>query len=100
MPLPQRLSAERNTSDSDSVGVSTAENCRENGETETPSLKSIQQLFDKRILSQSPPRYMLFQMHLSSAVDGVCSVVIIRLNFNTIAFMLCGMDVAGTTHVY
>lgn len=29
---PQRLSAERNTSDSDSVGVSTGENGRENGE--------------------------------------------------------------------
>lgn len=29
---PQRLSAERNTSDSDSVGVSTGENGRDNGE--------------------------------------------------------------------
>uniref|UniRef100_UPI0037E8D0AF actin filament-associated protein 1-like 1 isoform X2 n=1 Tax=Semicossyphus pulcher TaxID=241346 RepID=UPI0037E8D0AF len=29
--LDKRLSAERNTSDSDSVGVSTGENCRENG---------------------------------------------------------------------
>lgn len=45
--FPQRLSAERNTSDSDSVGVSTGENCRENGETETNmhTLKSLLQPF-------------------------------------------------------
>lgn len=32
--LLQRLSVERNTSDSDSVGVSAGENCRENGKAE------------------------------------------------------------------
>lgn len=45
MLLSQRLSAERNTSDSDSVGVSTGENCRENGVTHTHGLKSIQAAF-------------------------------------------------------
>lgn len=48
---PQRLSAERNTSDSDSVGVSTGEHCRDNGETNPQSLKSICQL---SLLAQGP----------------------------------------------
>uniref|UniRef100_A0A672F8E6 Actin filament-associated protein 1-like 1 n=1 Tax=Salarias fasciatus TaxID=181472 RepID=A0A672F8E6_SALFA len=38
--LDKRLSAERNTSDSDSVGVSAGEACRENGKTKRKTLQS------------------------------------------------------------
>ncbi|XP_059202630.1 actin filament-associated protein 1-like 1 isoform X1 [Centropristis striata] len=55
--LDKRLSAERNTSDSDSVGVSTGENCRENGKVKRGALAAGRKI--TRIISFSkkkPPR--------------------------------------------
>lgn len=76
---PQRLSAERNTSDSDSVGVSTAENGRENGETKkkrwTPGPPTS---FFWQHLSHSlhqRPQYALLSSHnLISGLLTSCSV--------------------------
>ncbi|XP_038548078.1 actin filament-associated protein 1-like 1 isoform X2 [Micropterus salmoides] len=55
--VDKRLSAERNTSDSDSVGVSTAENCRENGKVKRGAFAAGRKI--TRIISFSkkkPPR--------------------------------------------
>ncbi|XP_031713489.1 actin filament-associated protein 1-like 1 isoform X4 [Anarrhichthys ocellatus] len=55
--LDKRLSAERNTSDSDSVGVSTVENCRENGKVKRGAFAAGRKI--TRIISFSkkkPPR--------------------------------------------
>uniref|UniRef100_A0A3Q0SIN2 Actin filament-associated protein 1 n=1 Tax=Amphilophus citrinellus TaxID=61819 RepID=A0A3Q0SIN2_AMPCI len=55
--LDKRLSAERNTSDSDSVGVSAGENCRENGKVKRGALAAGRKI--TRIISFSkkkPPR--------------------------------------------
>ncbi|KAM9375783.1 actin filament-associated protein 1-like 1 isoform 2-T2 [Pholidichthys leucotaenia] len=55
--LDKRLSAERNTSDSDSVGVSPAENCRDNGKVKRGALAAGRKI--TRIISFSkkkPPR--------------------------------------------
>ncbi|KAM7389495.1 hypothetical protein PAMP_023471 [Pampus punctatissimus] len=55
--LDKRLSAERNTSDSDSVGVSTGENCRENGKVKRGAFAAGRKI--TRIISFSkkkPPR--------------------------------------------
>ncbi|CAJ1058205.1 actin filament-associated protein 1-like 1 [Xyrichtys novacula] len=49
--LDKRLSAERNTSDSDSVGVSTGENCRENGKVKRGALAAGRKI--TRIISFS-----------------------------------------------
>ncbi|XP_069027481.1 actin filament-associated protein 1-like 1 isoform X1 [Embiotoca jacksoni] len=55
--LDKRLSAERNTSDSDSVGVSAGENCRENGKVKRGAFAAGRKI--TRIISFSkkkPPR--------------------------------------------
>uniref|UniRef100_A0AAQ4NW83 Actin filament-associated protein 1-like 1 n=1 Tax=Gasterosteus aculeatus aculeatus TaxID=481459 RepID=A0AAQ4NW83_GASAC len=55
--LDKRLSAERNTSDSDSVGVSTVENCKENGKVKRGAFAAGRKI--TRIISFSkkkPPR--------------------------------------------
>ncbi|XP_075959591.1 actin filament-associated protein 1-like 1 [Anarhichas minor] len=55
--LDKRLSADRNTSDSDSVGVSTVENCRENGKVKRGAFAAGRKI--TRIISFSkkkPPR--------------------------------------------
>ncbi|XP_035506193.2 actin filament-associated protein 1-like 1 isoform X4 [Scophthalmus maximus] len=55
--LDKRLSAERNTSDSDSVGVSAGDNCRENGKVRRGALAAGRKI--TRIISFSkkkPPR--------------------------------------------
>ncbi|KAK9517810.1 hypothetical protein VZT92_023152 [Zoarces viviparus] len=55
--LDKRLSAERNTSDSDSVGVSTVENCRENGKVKRGAFAAGRKI--TRIISfnkKKPPR--------------------------------------------
>ncbi|KAI4819417.1 hypothetical protein KUCAC02_004664 [Chaenocephalus aceratus] len=55
--LDKRLSAERNTSDSDSVGVSTGEHCRENGKVKRGAFAAGRKI--TRIISFSkkkPPR--------------------------------------------
>ncbi|XP_041654238.1 actin filament-associated protein 1-like 1 isoform X2 [Cheilinus undulatus] len=49
--LDKRLSTERNTSDSDSVGVSTGENCRENGKVKRGALAAGRKI--TRIISFS-----------------------------------------------
>uniref|UniRef100_A0A3B4EQZ9 Actin filament-associated protein 1-like 1 n=1 Tax=Pundamilia nyererei TaxID=303518 RepID=A0A3B4EQZ9_9CICH len=66
--LDKRLSAERNTSDSDSVGVSAGENCRENGKVKRGPFAAGRKI--TRIISfskKNDPR----QGHLSVLVNQV-----------------------------
>ena len=67
MFTPQRLSAERNTSDSDSVGVSAGENSRENGETEAHS----------DILTQDSPSKLLIDFCRHQECVGFQSVSLV-----------------------
>lgn len=53
--LDKRLSAEKNTSDSDSVGVSTAEGCRENGKVRRGALAAGRKI--TRIISFSKKKF-------------------------------------------
>ncbi|XP_074530204.1 actin filament-associated protein 1-like 1 isoform X1 [Halichoeres trimaculatus] len=53
--LDKRLSAERNTSDSDSVGVSTGENCRENGKVKRGAFAAGRKI--TRIISFSKKKF-------------------------------------------
>lgn len=53
--LDKRLSAERNTSDSDSVGVSTAETCRENGKVKRGAFAAGRKI--TRIISFSKKKF-------------------------------------------
>ncbi|XP_049898231.1 actin filament-associated protein 1-like 1 isoform X1 [Epinephelus moara] len=75
--LDKRLSAERNTSDSDSVGVSTGENCRENGKVKRGALAAGRKI--TRIISFSkkkPPRPGDPRTSYSDPRQGYVSVLV------------------------
>ncbi|CAK6967763.1 actin filament-associated protein 1-like 1 [Scomber scombrus] len=75
--LDKRLSAERNTSDSDSVGVSTGENCRENGKVKRGAFAAGRKI--TRIISFSkkkPPRPGDSRTAYSDPRQGYLSVLV------------------------
>lgn len=75
--LDKRLSAERNTSDSDSVGVSAGENCRENGKVKRGALAAGRKI--TRIISFSkkkPPRPGDPRTSYSDPRQGYLSVLV------------------------
>ncbi|XP_028272788.1 actin filament-associated protein 1-like 1 isoform X2 [Parambassis ranga] len=75
--LDKRLSAERNTSDSDSVGVSAGENCRENGKVKRGALAAGRKI--TRIISFSkkkPPRPGDSRTTYSDPRQGYLSVLV------------------------
>ncbi|XP_042349005.1 actin filament-associated protein 1-like 1 isoform X3 [Plectropomus leopardus] len=75
--LDKRLSAERNTSDSDSVGVSTGENCRENGKVKRGPFAAGRKI--TRIISFSkkkPPRPGDSRTSYSDPRQGYVSVLV------------------------
>ncbi|XP_071373773.1 actin filament-associated protein 1-like 1 isoform X1 [Centroberyx affinis] len=75
--LDKRLSAEKNTSDSDSVGVSTGDNCRENGKVKRGAFAAGRKI--TRIISFSkkkPPRPGDPRMAYSDPRQGYLSVLL------------------------
>ncbi|XP_047441451.1 actin filament-associated protein 1-like 1 isoform X2 [Mugil cephalus] len=75
--LDKRLSAERNTSDSDSVGVSAGDNCRENGKVKRGALAAGRKI--TRIISFSkkkPPRPGDTRANHSNPRQGHLSVLV------------------------
>ncbi|XP_029368729.1 actin filament-associated protein 1-like 1 isoform X2 [Echeneis naucrates] len=75
--LDKRLSAERNTSDSDSVGVSTGDNCRENGKMKRGAFAAGRKI--TRIISFSKkklPRPGEPRMSFSNPRQGYLSVLV------------------------
>nr|XP_043896201.1 actin filament-associated protein 1-like 1 isoform X1 [Solea senegalensis] len=75
--LDKRLSAERNTSDSDSVGVSAGDNCRENGKVKRGALAAGRKI--TRIISFSkkkPPRPGDPRTSFSDPRQGYLSVLV------------------------
>ncbi|XP_033977220.1 actin filament-associated protein 1-like 1 isoform X1 [Trematomus bernacchii] len=75
--LDKRLSAERNTSDSDSVGVSTGEHCRENGKVKRGAFAAGRKI--TRIISFSkkkPPRPGDPRTSYSDPRQGYVSVLV------------------------
>ncbi|XP_070692735.1 actin filament-associated protein 1-like 1 [Pempheris klunzingeri] len=74
--LDKRLSAERNTSDSDSVGVSTGENCRENGKVKRGAFAAGRKI--TRIISfkKKPPRPGDPRISYSNPRQGCLSVLV------------------------
>ncbi|XP_056138841.1 actin filament-associated protein 1-like 1 [Lampris incognitus] len=75
--LDKRLSAEKNTSDSDSVGLSTGENCRENGKVKRGAFAAGRKI--TRIISFSkkkPPRSGDAQRPYRDPRQGYLSVLV------------------------